>query len=133
MTASRVQNHATVTLICALLVIASLLCWPITIESANPDTSDNQIVFLGADKRLQKDAKALVMVYESIFGAGCRKPEVSDREIAEPPDKPGESVWVEKWTLNRCGDDVYYMITFTPTPSRGGTDISVAPPESAKD
>lgn len=113
-----------------ILVVVFVSDWSTATLRGDSGKSDQQIVFLGADKRLQKDAKQLVMVIESVLGADCRKPKVTEKQITEPPEKPGQSVWMEKWTVDRCGEDFYYLITFTPTPSKGGTDISVTPPTS---
>ena len=115
------------------LVVALVFGWSMATlegESGVAGESDQQMIFLGANKRLQKDARQIVMMYESVLGADCKKPKVVQKQITEPPEKPGESVWVEKWTVDRCGDNYNYQITFTPTPSKGGTDISVAPPSS---
>jgi hypothetical protein len=117
-------------MICMPLTVVLVLICPAESVQSRENESEKEIVFLGADKRLQKDAKQFVMMYESVFGADCRKPKVTERQITEQPERPGESVWVERWTVDRCGEDFYYRITFTPTPSKGGTDISVAPPES---
>ena len=119
-------------LVCMPLVVAVVLvfvCFTTTLQGDSGE-SVQQIAFMGADKRLQKDAKQLVMMYESVFGIDCRKPKITEMQITEPPEKPGESMWVEKWTVDRCGEDLYYVITFTPTPSKGGTDISMVPPKS---
>lgn len=115
------------------IVVVLMLCWPTSKLHGNPDESEEQILFLGADKRLQKDTKELIMVYEAIFGADCRKPKVKERQISELPGKPGESVWVEEWTVDRCGEAFLYVVTYTPTLSKGGTDVSVAPPTSVND
>jgi hypothetical protein len=119
-------------MICIPLTVVLVLSWSAEDVQSKENESEKQLVFLGADKRLQKDAKQFVMMYESVFGADCRKPKVTERQITEQPERPGESEWVEKWTVDRCGEDFYYLITFTPTPSKGGTDISVAPPESGE-
>ena len=119
-------------MICMTLIVVLVISWPAEPIQSKENESEKQLVFLGADKRLQKDAKQFVMMYEGIFGADCRKPKITEKQITEQPERPGESVWVEKWTVDRCGEDFYYLITFTPTPSKGGTDISVAPPESGE-
>lgn len=38
-------------------------------------------------------------------------------------DKPGS--YAERWQVERCGTSKSYRITYTPTPSKGGTDFSV--------
>lgn len=116
-------------LICMPLAVVLVFSWPAATLESEENESEKQLVFLGADKRLQKDAKQFVMMFEGIFGADCRKPKVTAKQITEQPKKPGKSMWVEKWTVDRCGENFYYLITFTPTPSKGGTDFSVAPPE----
>lgn len=114
------------------LIVVMVLSWSVDTVQSKENETEKQIVFLGAGKRLQKDAKQFVMMFEGIIGADCRKPKITEKQITQQPEKPGESEWVEKWTVDRCGEDFYYLITFTPTPSIGGTDISVTPPKPAE-
>ena len=96
-------------------------------------TAEEKYIFLGADKHLQKDVKQMIMMMESFYDSGCRKPKITEKAITKQPEKPGESAWVEKWTIDRCGKDFYYLITFTPTPSQGGTDFNVSLPPTSDD
>lgn len=115
---------------CFFITIVFLLSGCATSKSGE---SDPHLIFLGADGVLQQDATIMVMAYESVFGAECKKPKIAEKQITESPEKPGESVWVEMWTVDRCGKNYNYHITFTPTPSRGGTDIRVVTPPVADD
>jgi hypothetical protein len=37
------------------------------------------------------------------------------------------SEFVEKWTVNRCGQEIAYLVTFTPAMSGGSTVVVVSP------
>lgn len=76
----------------------------------------------GADQRLQSDALQYITMLESLDP--CGRSRVVNTEIAEPPNVPGGDPWTEKWTVDRCGESVYYRVRFTPSP-RGGTEVSV--------
>ena len=58
---------------------------------------------------------------------------VDSTELPEgaPPSPPGgPGGWHERWTLDRCGEIVSYVVTFAPDPN-GGTNLSVGfPPET---
>ena len=81
----------------------------------------------GADYALQRDALGTLMFSDQIADdSHCGHRNVVNTEITDPPRNPGKDPWVEKWTLDRCGKLIYYKVTFTPTPVRGGTDYSVS-------
>ncbi|MBU6410370.1 MAG: hypothetical protein KGR98_08275 [Verrucomicrobia bacterium] len=75
-----------------------------------------------ASGRLLRDTTHMVLMVDS-----ARPPDCKERRIitVEPlvSDKPG--VIMERWRVERCGQTKYYRITYTPTPSIGGTDFSV--------
>jgi len=88
-----------------------------------------------ADNELQRGAANMLWMLEGI--ADVRNPELAaacelterriiNTEVTKLPKKPGRSPWKEKWTVDRCGDVVYYSIKFTPTPKQGGTDFEVS-------
>jgi hypothetical protein len=90
----------------------------------------------GADNELQRGAANIIWMLEGIEiarqgteVAACELGErrIVDTEVLKLPKRPGKSPWVEKWTVDRCGELVYYSIEFTPTPKKGGADIEVTP------
>ena len=78
----------------------------------------------GAGYILQRDASQFVMILESAGDNTCKQSKIINTEITEHPKNPGKDPWTEKWTVDRCGKQVYYRVQFTPSP-RGGTDFSV--------
>lgn len=88
-----------------------------------------------ADNQLQRNAAEMLWMLEGLesvrnpdLAAGCELTErrIINTEVTKLPKKPGRSPWKEKWTVDRCGDVVYYSIKFTPTPKQGGTDFEVS-------
>ena len=113
------------------LMASSVVLLPLLF--AGTVSAEEKYIFLGADKLLQKDVTQMIMIMEDIYDSDCRKPKISKKTIAEQPEKKEESVWVEKWAIDRCGKNFYYLITFTPTPSKGGTDFNVSLPPTSDD
>ena len=76
---------------------------------------------------LQRDALGIVMLLDRAADNNvCTQRKIINTEIVEPPPNPGKDPWVEKWTVDRCGQMDYYKVTFTPTPKIGGTDFGVS-------
>ena len=75
-----------------------------------------------ASGRLLHDTTRTVLIVDS-----ARRPDCKERRVisAEPllADKPGAIA--ERWRVECAGANKFYRITFTPTPSIGGTDFSV--------
>lgn len=81
----------------------------------------------GANYILQQDALAFVMMLDQAADNNvCTQRRVINTEIIDFPINPGKDPWTEKWTVDRCGEEAYYKIGFTPTPKIGGTDFSVS-------
>jgi len=75
-----------------------------------------------ASGRLLRDTARMVLIVDSARMPDCKE----RRRITVEPlvsDKPG--IVVERWQVERCGTNKFYRITYTPTPSIGGTDFSV--------
>ena len=86
-----------------------------------------------ADSMLQRDTVPLVAMYEAVADTECGNAEITDTQVLTIPDVWGTSPWQEKWTVDRCGDLIFYTVTYKPTPGIGGTDISVSPMEDEPD
>jgi hypothetical protein len=86
-----------------------------------------------ADRILQRDTLAFLAqrdLSEAGPEARCRIRKVVGTEVVAPVeggqvegDRPIAGRWVERWTLDRCGTSVAYMIRFTTTP-KGTTFIA---------
>jgi len=92
-----------------------------------------------ADGTLQRDTLAYLAqrdLSEAGPEARCRSRKVAATELLVPledgqveGDRPIAGRWVERWTLDRCGASVGYVIRFTTT--RKGTTF-VAEPQAAR-
>jgi len=89
----------------------------------------------GADSQLQRGAANMIWILEGISIARqgndvqtcvLEERRIINTEVLKLPKRPGKSPWVEKWTVDRCGELVYYSIKFTPTPKTGGTEFNVS-------
>lgn len=77
----------------------------------------------GASAVLQRDVLQMPMFWPDSI---CKQVKVVNTEIVDYPKNPGKDPWTEKWTVDRCGEMVYYEVVFTPTPEIGGTDFRVS-------
>jgi len=88
-----------------------------------------------ADRTLQRDTLAF-LAQRDLFEAGpearCRTRKVVATEVLEPVvggevegARPIAGSWMERWTLDRCGRSVSYVIHFTT--SRKGTTFIAEP------
>ena len=102
---------------------------------------------------LYMDTKAAVLAADNSAAPGCSSRRVLNTEVVDEPDLivtpylemrlptgpvvvPRGSVYdpaerrfskaVERWTVERCGKQASYLVTFLPTDD-GGTEISVKP------
>lgn len=88
-----------------------------------------------ADRVLQRDALAFLAqrdLSEAGLEASCRARKVVATEVLTPlegaqveGDRPVAGQWVERWTLDRCGASINYVIRFSTT--RKGTTFIAEP------
>jgi hypothetical protein len=74
-----------------------------------------------APRSVQRDIGHLLVYVDANKAPECKE----RRHIAASllrSDKPGTTI--ERWAVTRCGTTKYYIITFTPTPQRGGHDFT---------
>lgn len=71
---------------------------------------------------LQQDVMSTIVMLDSAKAPDCANHKILDTELIERSRRPRQ--YVERWTVDRCGQAVRYRVTFTPNP-RGGTDFSV--------
>ena len=75
-----------------------------------------------ASGQVLRDAKHMVLLIDTARDRDCQE----QRHITVEPmvaEKPG--VIVERWHVERCGSTKTYRLTFTPTPTKGGTDVGI--------
>jgi hypothetical protein len=72
----------------------------------------------------QKNIVSALNLFE--FGRGCPKPKIANVEITQQ-QKENNGPWTERWTIDRCGTAVAYILIFTPDPKAGGAAFSIEP------
>lgn len=84
-----------------------------------------------ADRVLQRDAFLLLVQKDlsELEGGPCRTRKVTDTEVLFPVDgaqveegRPVAGHWAERWTIDRCGAPVRYIVRFVTT--RTGTTFT---------
>jgi len=86
-----------------------------------------------ADVTLQADTLNFIVFQEMIAGeTSCQNRRIANTEVIEAPHDlrfEGEAlmygVWAERWSVDRCGNMVRYIVRYVFDAARGGTDISV--------
>ena len=73
-----------------------------------------------ASARLQYDVLQPILALDRAADPSCKKREIANTEVLSRT----ASERTERWTLNRCGKLVRYLVTVSPTPG-GGTDFQV--------
>jgi hypothetical protein len=81
-----------------------------------------------ADRSLQRDAFMLIVQKDlsELEGGPCRGRRITHTEVVSPLEgrqvdegKPVAGQWAERWTLDRCGTSIHYILHFVT--SRSGT------------
>jgi hypothetical protein len=76
-----------------------------------------------ASPLLQRDTLRIIIAIDGAEDAACARRTVVNTESIKVPARP-EDTGEERWTVDRCGKTIPYLVTFTPS-ARGGTDIGV--------
>lgn len=85
-----------------------------------------------ADVRLQQDILSTVWMLEGAWDNTCKERKVVDTMVTISAQRPGIDPWTERWTVERCGKVIDYIVELTPG-SKAGTDFKVrAGTDSAK-
>ncbi len=87
-----------------------------------------------ASGRLLRDAMKTLTMIEKSYGKSCTAPKsIVNVELIEQPanmelsgDLITKGKFVERWTINRCGELVTYKMSFTPD-GQGGAYIGIQP------
>lgn len=69
-------------------------------------------------------AEEMVLVAEGVFSRDCEKSRIIASDVIEEPVAEGR-MWVEKWTVNRCGTIVKYRMRFIPKSDDSDTDVII--------
>ena len=76
-----------------------------------------------ADSALQVNVLQGVYKLDDLRTAKCVRRRISATEVVQGRNDP--SHWVERWTVDRCGDRATYLVEFEPRD--GGTGFTVRP------
>lgn len=113
-----------------ILLLSALSCAGLQAEPLPGQT-------LVLDTTLQKDVTADLFTAEKVLAASCTKSRVVDTRITEPPKTLGQergtgkavAQWTERWTIDRCGKKVFYIIHFDMRGS-AGTSYKIEAPRN---
>lgn len=78
----------------------------------------------GASPILQRDTLQMIMILDSVHDKECKQRKIANTGIVQMPTAENRTA-VERWIVDRCGKQIPYRVTFTPSP-RGGTDFRVS-------
>jgi len=78
-----------------------------------------------ASARIQSDVMDVIHVLETASGPSCDERKLVKTEVVQRATAVDYSA-VERWTIDRCGKLVQYLVTFKPG-ANGGVDFSVRP------
>src|SRR5689334_805503 len=76
-----------------------------------------------ASPKTQEDVMAMIQVMEPAIEKGCGERELKQTEVVKRATAQDYTA-VERWTIDRCGKSVSYLVTFKPG-ATGGVDFSV--------
>ncbi|HEY3305974.1 MAG TPA: hypothetical protein VGL70_20840 [Candidatus Binatia bacterium] len=77
-----------------------------------------------ASPKVQGDVMEIIQVLEAGSGERCER-KVVDTEVVKKATAADYTA-IERWTIDRCGKPIRYLVTFKPGPS-GGVDFTVRP------
>jgi hypothetical protein len=77
-----------------------------------------------ADPPLQQDVLPTVWTLDTVWDNACTQRKVVDTAVTVSGQRPGVDPWTERWTVERCGKRIDYVVEFAPSPT-GGTDFQV--------
>ena len=78
-----------------------------------------------ASARIQSDVMDVIHVLETASGQSCDERKLVKTEVVKRATAEDYSA-VERWTIDRCGKLIGYLVTFKPG-ANGGVDFSVRP------
>ncbi len=77
-----------------------------------------------ASPKIQSDVMDVIRVLETASGPSCER-KLAKTEVVQRATEENYAA-VERWTIDRCGKPVNYLVTFRPG-ANGGVDFSVKP------
>jgi hypothetical protein len=78
-----------------------------------------------ASARVQSDVMDVIQVLETASGPSCDERKLTKTEVVKRATADDYSA-VERWTIDRCGKLIGYLVTFK-RGANGGVDFSVRP------
>jgi len=77
-----------------------------------------------ADAALATDVTRFIVTYDKASVPGCDQRKIVDTKVLEL--WPNRHPRLERWTLDRCGTAIDYLVLFSPN-GEGGTNFAVRP------
>jgi hypothetical protein len=78
-----------------------------------------------ASARVKSDVMDVIHVLETASGQSCDERKLVKTEVVKRATAEDYTA-TERWTIDRCGKLIGYLVTFKPGPN-GGVDFSVRP------
>jgi hypothetical protein len=98
-----------------VIVVAGLITFSACVPAAPEATR--------AKPKTQEDVMAMIQVMEPAIDKSCGERELKQTEVVKRATAEDYTA-VERWTIDRCGKPVSYLVTFKPG-ATGGVDFSV--------
>jgi hypothetical protein len=103
-------------------IVKSLATVPIVLALAACATAPGKT---RASARIQSDVMDVIHVLETASGPSCDERKLVKTEVVKRATAENFTA-VERWTIDRCGKLIGYLVTFKPG-ANGGVDFSVRP------
>jgi len=103
-------------------IVKSLATVPIVLALAACATAPGKT---RASARIQSDVMDVIHVLETASGPSCDERKLVKTEVVKRATADDYTA-MERWTMDRCGKLIGYLVTFKPGPT-GGVDFSVRP------
>ncbi|VAX24341.1 hypothetical protein MNBD_NITROSPINAE01-135 [hydrothermal vent metagenome] len=81
-------------------------------DEVKPEVKVNELASL-ATGALLESAKSNVIEAEELAARACEKKTITKAEVTRQPSDDN-NMWIEQWTVNRCGKLVWYNLRFVP-------------------
>ena len=75
-----------------------------------------------AGPTLQRDTWNVMRIFDEVNAPDCKDRKVVNTEVI---DRTGTNVWIERWTVDHCGEKAFFRVEFRSS-MLGGTDFSVS-------
>jgi ABC-type Fe3+-citrate transport system substrate-binding protein len=99
-------------------------------DNTSPTTTTPPVTVVGdipgetiCDSELQKNVVNAITMFESFSNSNCENIAIADTKVTQQQTSEN-GIWIENWIVDRCGTEIVYTLTFTPSKD-GGAAFSV--------